>query len=74
MDLMPAAREEIVYIVKEGETLSAIAERHRVSVSDVRGWNRLDPKKPIHPGMRLVILPREGLPGESIPPASRADR
>jgi membrane-bound lytic murein transglycosylase D len=67
MEQMPAASEEIVYIVKEGDTLSEIAERYRVSVSDVRGWNRLDPKKPIQPGMRLVILPREGLPGISSP-------
>ena len=67
MEQMPAAREEIVYIVKEGDTLSEIAERHKVSVSDVRGWNRLDPKKAIQPGMRLVILPREGLPGNSSP-------
>lgn len=67
MDQMPAAREEIVYIVKEGDTLSEIAERHNVSVSDVRGWNRLDPKKPIQPGMRLIILPKEAPPGNPSP-------
>jgi membrane-bound lytic murein transglycosylase D len=67
MDQMPAAREKIVYIVKEGDTLSEIAERHSVSVSEVREWNRLDPKKPIQPGMRLVILPKEGLPVNSSP-------
>lgn len=67
MDQMAATREEIVYIVKEGDTLSEIAERHKVPVSDVRAWNRLDPKKPIQPGMRLVILPREGLPGNPSP-------
>ncbi len=67
MDQMAAAREEIVYIVKEGDTLSEIAERHKVSVSDVRGWNRLDPKKPIQPGMRLVIILKEGLPDNSSP-------
>lgn len=67
MNQMDAAREEIVYIVKEGDTLSEIAGRHKVSVSDVRGWNRLDPKKPIQPGMRLVIILNEGLPGTSSP-------
>jgi hypothetical protein len=65
MDQMAATREEIVYIVKEGDTLSAIAERYNVSVSDMKGWNRLDPKRPIQPGMRLVIIPREGPPGSS---------
>jgi hypothetical protein len=67
VDQMAKAREEIVYVVKEGDTLSAIAERHNVSVSDLRGWNRLDSKKPIQPGMRLVIFLKEGLPGNSSP-------
>ena len=67
MDQMAGAREEIVYIVKEGDTLSEIAERHKVSVSDMRAWNQLDPKKPIQPGMRLVIILKEGLPGSNSP-------
>jgi membrane-bound lytic murein transglycosylase D len=48
-------RRETVYIVKPGDTLSEIAERHGVSLADVRTWNRLDAKKSIQPGMRLVI-------------------
>jgi hypothetical protein len=51
-------QQEFVYIVKEGDTLSEIAVRHGVSVSDVRTWNRLDPKKQIQPGMRLVLQVR----------------
>jgi LysM repeat protein len=35
--------------------LSEIAERHGVSLADVRAWNRLDAKKSIQPGMRLVL-------------------
>ena len=46
---------ETVYIVKPGDTLSEFAERHGVSLADVRAWNRLDAKKSIQPGMRLVI-------------------
>ena len=46
---------ETVYIVKPGDTLSEIAERHGVSLADVRAWNRLDAKKSIQPGMRLVL-------------------
>jgi hypothetical protein len=52
-------RQEIVYVVREGDTLSEIAAKHGLSVSEVRSWNRLDPKKPIQPGMRLVLQLRE---------------
>jgi LysM repeat protein len=53
-----AQEREISYLVKEGDTLSEIAVRHGVTVSDVRSWNRLDPKKQIQPGMRLVLRVR----------------
>ena len=67
MNQIPEKRGEVVYVVKEGDTLSEIAERHRVSVSDVRTWNRLDPKKQIQPGMRLTIFNQEGTPENSSP-------
>lgn len=51
-------QQEISYLVREGDTLSQIAERHGVSVSDLRAWNRLDPKKQIQPGMQLLIQMR----------------
>jgi hypothetical protein len=47
--------DAIVYVVKEADTLTAIAERFNVSVADIVGWNRLEAKKPIQPGQRLVI-------------------
>jgi membrane-bound lytic murein transglycosylase D len=47
--------EAIVYVVREADTLTAIAERFNVSVADIVGWNRLEAKKPIHPGQRLEI-------------------
>lgn len=53
---MQAQRQEVVYVVKAGDSLSEIAEQYRVSVSDLRSWNRLDPQKMIQPGMRLVII------------------
>jgi hypothetical protein len=67
MDRMPEKRGEVVYVVKEGDTLSGIAERHKVSVADVRAWNRLEQKKPIQPGMRLTILNQEVPSGNSNP-------
>jgi hypothetical protein len=48
-------QREIVYVVREGDTLSEIASKHGVSVADVRTWNRLDLKKQIQPGMKLVL-------------------
>ncbi len=33
-------KHEILYRVKRGETLSRIANRHQVSVADIREWNR----------------------------------
>ncbi len=59
---LPEPRE-VFYTVQEGDTLTAIAERHGVSIAEIASWNRLDPKKPILPGMRLKILvsrPGEG--------------
>lgn len=58
MEQADAQVREINYLVKEGDTLSAIAVQHGVNVSDVRLWNRLDPKRPIQPGMRLVLRVR----------------
>lgn len=50
-----AARREIVYVVKRGEYLSAIAERFNVPLSDLLRWNNLRYNSPIHPGQRLII-------------------
>ena len=46
-----------VYVVKEGDSLSAIAERFNVPLPALIIWNRMDNKKHIHPGDRLVIYP-----------------
>ncbi|MCU0559256.1 MAG: transglycosylase SLT domain-containing protein [Desulfobacterales bacterium] len=52
--------ETIVYVVKEGDSLGAIAERFRVPLSEINRRNQLDPKKPIHPGQRLSIAIKRG--------------
>lgn len=70
VQLMAQADEktrEVVYVVKEGDTLSEIALKHGASVADVRAWNRLDPKKQIQPGMRLVLQVREGAADSASP-------
>ncbi len=63
---LPAPRE-VLYTVQEGDTLTAIAERHGVSVAEIASWNRLDPKRPIRPGMRLKMQ-LAGDPGEALTP------
>lgn len=62
-----AQEREISYLVKEGDTLSGIAVQHGVTVSNVRSWNRLDPKKQIQPGMRLILRVRVENAGPAIP-------
>jgi LysM repeat protein len=57
--------ETVVYVVKEGDSLGAIAERFSVPLSEVSRRNQLDPKKPIRPGQRLSITLKRG--GEQQP-------
>jgi membrane-bound lytic murein transglycosylase D len=49
------SRKEAVYIVKEGDNLSLIADRFNVPLAALIIWNRLDLKAIIHPGDKLII-------------------
>jgi LysM repeat protein len=46
-------------VVKDGDNLTIIAERFNVPLPALLIWNRLDGKKPIHPGDRIVIYPNQ---------------
>jgi LysM repeat protein len=48
-----------VWVVRDGETLTSIAKRHRVKVSELKRWNRLV-KDAIRPGDTLHIRPTTG--------------
>jgi hypothetical protein len=50
---------EHIYIVKEGDNLSSIADQFRVPLPALLIWNQLDVRRPIHPGDRLIIHPGE---------------
>lgn len=50
-----AENKERVYVVKEGDSLSAIAKRFNVPLRALIIWNRLKKNRPIYPGDRLVI-------------------
>jgi len=52
-----AENRERVYVVKEGDNLTTIAQSFNVPLPALLIWNRLDGKKPIHPGDRVVIYP-----------------
>lgn len=51
----PKGSEKVVYVVKRGDTLTAIANRYNVSLTKVKSWNDLDGRKSIYPGQRIVI-------------------
>ena len=47
------------YTVQSGDTLSAIARRHGVTVANIQQWNNLRPNQPIRVGQVLVLQLRE---------------
>jgi hypothetical protein len=59
LELWLTDKEERVYEVKQGDTLSSIADRFGVPLRAIIIWNRLDPKTAIHAGDKLVIYRRE---------------
>ncbi len=54
-----AENQQRVYVVQQGDNLTTIAERFNVPLPALLIWNRLDGRKPIHPGDRLVIYPSD---------------
>jgi hypothetical protein len=59
LDQWLAENRQRVYVVKDGDNLSAIAERFNVPLPALIIWNRLKLREHIHPGQRLVIYPDE---------------
>ncbi|MBU4001631.1 MAG: LysM peptidoglycan-binding domain-containing protein, partial [Proteobacteria bacterium] len=43
--------------VRPGDNLSMIAERLNVPLPALMQWNKMDMRKTIHPGDRLVVSP-----------------
>ncbi len=57
-DSIPEGDQEI-YVVARGDTLGAIADSFRMSLTELRGLNDLSPGSTrIHPGQRLVVSSR----------------
>jgi len=54
--LKPQVRSEsYYYVVKNGDSLTGIADRFRIPLSDLLRWNNLNYNSTIHPGQRLVL-------------------
>jgi membrane-bound lytic murein transglycosylase D len=49
------AGREIIYIVKEGDTLWSIAKKFNLTVSEIKTWNHLNETDRIHPDDRLKL-------------------
>ncbi len=47
--------QRLTYVVRRGDTLSMIANRFRVRVQDLLGWNSLRSAHVLKPGQRLVM-------------------
>lgn len=62
-----ATNQERVYVVQTGDNLTSIAERFKVPLPALLIWNRLDGRKAIHPGDRLVIYPNENMATQEDP-------
>jgi membrane-bound lytic murein transglycosylase D len=43
------------YVVRRGDSLSTIATKFRVRLTDLLGWNNLTKRSVIKPGQRLVM-------------------
>jgi membrane-bound lytic murein transglycosylase D len=54
-----ADKTDRIYVIKEGDNLSSIAEKFDVPLAVLIIWNRIDVNEPIHPGDRLIIYPRD---------------
>jgi membrane-bound lytic murein transglycosylase D len=59
-----AKTQNIVHVVKSGETLSGIASKYGVSVDNIKNWNNLSSDK-ITIGQKLIINPTEQTSSES---------
>lgn len=55
----PAGPQRIVYVVRRGDTLTRIAQRHGVTVNQLRQWNNIRGSH-IRIGQRLTILRSTG--------------
>jgi LysM repeat protein len=49
-------KKETIYVVKSGDTLSSIAAKYNISVSEIRNWNNLNGTDRIYPSGKLKLM------------------
>jgi membrane-bound lytic murein transglycosylase D len=49
------AEKEIIYVVREGDTLWSIAKKFNLTISEIKAWNHLNEADRIHPEDRLKL-------------------
>ena len=54
-----SGKTDRIYVIKEGDNLTSIAEKFDVPLAVLIIWNRIDLNEPIHPGDRLIIYPKD---------------
>ncbi len=59
-----STQTKIIYTVKRGDVLGRIADKHNVSLTSLKNWNRIKGNT-IQPGQKLVIYQNGGRPGQS---------
>ncbi len=59
-DATGAERAPQVYLVSDGDTLTRIARKFNVSVSDILAWNALKADAYIRPGQKLTVYAKDG--------------
>lgn len=52
---VPGTTRDIIYVVKSGDTLTAIARDHSVTVAQLVGWNSITNVDVINIGQRLIV-------------------
>lgn len=53
---VPVKMRKIQYRVRRGDSLSRIAQRFRIRVSDIVSWNNVDPQRYLQPGQGLTLF------------------
>ena len=51
-------KNQIIHVVKKGDTVSGIARQYRVRENDLKDWNNIGRNNMIRAGQKLVIYPR----------------
>lgn len=54
-----ATGQQLTYKVQSGDTLSEIAQHHKVSVKQLTAWNHLNKNSKLHAGQQLTIIAPE---------------